>query len=134
MKIKNGLIADESFMPALKYLMGRELTAKQCLEMNQATDELVAHQRVIIRSKYQIMEKYSAKDDEGKMKTQENGDVIFPNNDAREACVKDILEIMNEEYDVELSSKIVIYEDEPLRPDYYNLIKDMVEIRERPKA
>jgi hypothetical protein len=133
MKIKNGYIADDEFMNALSYLLKRELTAKQCLEMNQAQDELIAHQRVIVRSKYQIMEKHAKKDEEGKMVTQENGDVVFPSEEARQECVKEILEIMNEEYDVDLSSKIVIYEDEPLRPSYYNLIKDLVEIKERPK-
>lgn len=134
MKIKNGFIVDDEFMPALSYILKREMTAKQCLEMNQAVDELTAHQKVIARSKYQIMEKHSKKDEEGKMMTEENGDVIFPDEETRQKCLKEILEIMNEEYDVDLSSKIVVYEDEPFRPSYYNVIKDLVDIKERSKS
>lgn len=133
MKIKNGFLLDPNFIPAFEYLQKKELTAKQCIEMNQIAEELSVQFRVLQKSKYQLMEQYSAKDENKKMRTEENGDVIFPDSVTKVKCQKEIIDLMNEEYDVPLTTKIKVYEDETMTPVYYNLIKDLVDIVPRPK-
>jgi hypothetical protein len=134
MNIKNGYIAEPAFKAAFQTLFSRPVTAKQCLELNQASDELDAHLRVILKSKYQIMEKYAKKNEDGKMITEDNGNVVFPDDATKLKCSEEVMEIMNEVYDIPLSSKIIVYEDETLLPLHYSLLKDIIEIKERPKA
>jgi len=134
MKIKNGFIADPNFKVAFQSLFSRPVTAKQCLELNQAADELDAHLRVILKSKFQIMEKYAKKDETGKMITEINGDVVFPDADTKAKCAEEVMEILNEEYDIPLTSKVVVYDDEILLPVHYSLLRDLLDIKERPKA
>jgi len=133
MKIKNGFIADPNFKVAFQSLFSRPVTAKQCLELNQSADELDTHLIIILKSKFQIMEKYGKKDESGKLMTEANGDVIFPNAEVKEKCSKEVMEILNEEYDIPLTSKIVVFEDEILLPIHYNLLRDLIEIKKRPK-
>lgn len=134
MKIRNGFIADPNFKVAFQSLFSKPVTAKQCLELNQAADELDAHLRVILKAKFQIMEKYASKDEAGKMKTEDNGEVIFPNEEVKTKCAGEVMEILNEEYDIPLTSKVVVYDDEILLPVHYSLLRDLIEIKERPKA
>lgn len=135
MKIKNGLLMEEDFMPAFEELLLKDLPAKQCLELAEALDDIAKKAMAVQRARRAIVEKYAQKGEDGQIKSRkDNPDKIdFGTKENEEKCAKEIVDLFNEEYDVPLSSKVTIKSSDVSTGRKMLLLRDIVEIEEPDK-
>jgi hypothetical protein len=133
MKIKNVDILSNDFLPAFERLMYRQMPAKQCLELAQCLDELTSHQNITRKARTVIIEKYAVKDKSNKVVSDGLGNAVFPNDKAMQKCMAELKEIDDDTVEINLTSKITIYDDEHVVPMHIKVLRDVISITPRPK-
>lgn len=132
MEIKNYKIIQDNFIPAVEWLLVREMPAKKCLELSAAYDELVTQANTLQRAKSAIIIRHATKDNNlENVKHDEKGEIIFPSSKAEEDCKREINEIMNESFEVAITGRIKIYDDEKVTAQRLGLLSDIVDVVER---
>jgi hypothetical protein len=129
-KLQNGLVIMPQFMESFNKLMGMEMSAKQCLELSTAQEEIVSQVTIVNRSKKVILEKYCLKNEEGNPILDE-GNATFETLEVQEKCLGDIAEVMNEFFELHVENKVVVDEDTKMTPQDFTLLKDLIEIKEK---
>lgn len=128
MIIKNRTIVKEGFIEALTKLMNVEMPAKQCLEVSRSIEELIGQLNIILRAQKSIANKYCLKDVDGNPICNEKGEITFESEEIKNKYIKEMTEILDEEIDISLSSKIKIKGDTKLTPLIYKLLEDIIEV------
>ena len=129
MLIKNLQIINDEFIPAFTGLLKLKMPAKQCLEVSSCIDDLIAQHQVIMRARKALVDKYCSKDAEGKV-THKDGLVLFDSEELKKKCTEEIREILLEDIDLALSSKIRVSAQEIMTPLQIKLLQDIIEIDE----
>lgn len=130
MLIKNSLILNNDFLEAFTGLMGMKMAAKQCLEVSSCIEDIMAQHQIIIRARRAVVDKYCSKDEDGKPRADEFGNILFDSNELQETCGQELKEIYDEEVDLALSKKIKISASELMTPLQMRLLKDVIEVEE----
>jgi len=134
MKLKNGIVIEDDFLLTFQELLNKDMPAKQCLELSTCLDELISHINVVRRTKRALIEKYAKKNKDGEILSDEDGAILFDDDEKRQKCLSEINEIMNESIDISLSEPVKIYADEIMTPKKVRLLKDVIEIVEREQS
>jgi len=129
-KLQNGLVVIPQFMGSFNKLMNMEMSAKQCLQLSTAQEEIASQITIVNRSKKVILEKYCAKNEKGELVTTEEGDATFETPEEQKKCISDIAEIMNEFFELHFEDKILVDESTKMTPQDFTLLKDLIEIKE----
>jgi len=129
MEVKNFLLVSEKFLPAFEKLLRKEIPAKTCLQLSAAYDEIVSQITVVQRTRKAIAEKYAAKNEDGTVKIDELGNVVFPDDETKTKALKEIDEILNESLELALN-KVVLNPEDKMTTEEYIMLRDIVEIPE----
>lgn len=133
MKIKNGLMMQEDFIPAYQDLLKRDILVKECLELNKCLQDFGGHIKALQSTRKNIIEKYAVKDEDGAPKTNDKGEALFKDVESAQACIKEMMELSDDTFEAKITNKIKIYDDEIFTGRKLALLEDIVEVVERPK-
>lgn len=135
MKIKNAILLEEEFMKAFGELLQKEMPIKKCLEISECIESMEERVNVINRTRRAIVEKYAVKDENGKIKIQDGTQekIDFGSAEKEAQCMREIGELMNEDYELPLSEKIKIKSSEVSTPKKIYLLRNLIEVIEDPK-
>ena len=134
-QIRNKVILKPEFVHAVQNLLQtRRMPAKTTIEVNTAIDELASHNETLKRSRRDIVLRYCVRDEDENPKVDENGNYVFPEDEAKQACGKDLMDIENESITLQMTEPVVIYDDEEIAPIELRLLGGLVEVRERSKV
>lgn len=128
MKLKNGLIANDNFISAFQKFFHYDMTAKQCLEFSASLDEVTSQYSILKRAQRVIVEKYCLKNEDGSIKYDEQENVLFPSKEEEGKCKKEINEILKDEFEIPLSSKIKVKAEDKFQPLEIRMLRDIIEI------
>ena len=127
MKLLNGIINSPELPAALSGLMKREISVKQCVELSSMVEMLNMQKSIIERTRMTIIEKHAMKKDDDNIVLQEDGRTpAFPDEEAQIRCQEEVKELMAESFDIPLSSKIPVKEDDKMTLQDYNVLKDII--------
>ena len=129
MKIKNGLIISPEFSSAIQKLLKKEIPVSLCLEISTMIEEIDTQIKIVNRARQAVLEKYTKKDEKGKYVVDDNGNAVFENENIKVKCLNELSDILNEEFDVALTSKIPLTKEDKMTPQEYILLKDLIEIK-----
>jgi hypothetical protein len=129
MKIKNGLVISPEFTSAIQKLLKKEIPISLCLEISTMIEEIETQIKIVNRTRQAVLEKYTKKDVEGKFVTDEKGNAEFDNDDVKNKCLTELATILNEDFDVSLSTKIPLSKEDKMTPQEFILLKDLIEIQ-----
>jgi len=133
-KIKNRFIMKPEFGAAVQSLLQtRRMPAKTTIEINTAIDELASHGETLKKSRADIVLRYAAKDDQGKVKIDGNGNYVFPDDEAKKECGRALHEVEEEYITLQVTEPATIYDDEEIAPIELRLLGGLVQVKERPK-
>jgi len=128
-KIKNGVLSSPEFAPAFqKIVVGVQMTARQCLEVSTILEEVHKQARIVDRTRQMIIEKYSSKNEAGKVITNEKGDAQFSSNEDKNSCIGELNQLMDEDFTLQISKKIEIPEDFKMIPQEFMLLSDLLDL------
>lgn len=126
MLIGNFLVLEDDFIVYLSDLMKRDMTVKQCLEMSQSVSAIMEQKRVLERAKLAFAEQYGKK---------ENGQIVlkdqilqFDDDTKRDLFMAKFKEMLEATFEIPLSSKIKVYEDEISTPQKIFLLQSIIDI------
>lgn len=134
LKIKNVNVLHNDFLPAFEKLMYRQMPAKQCLELSMSLEELTSHQAVARKARVAILTKHGKKNPDGTVMADTNGNAIFPDLAAQNACMAELAEIDQDTIEIPLTDKITVYEDEDFIPVQMYMLRSVIDVKPRPKA
>jgi len=132
-KIKNAVLRKTQFLVAVERLLqSRSMPARTCIEINRLIDEVATHLEILNKARRDVTLRYCVRDEKNGIKVIDNK-VVFPNDDAREACAKELEDLDNEFFTAELTEPVTIYDDETITPIDLRLMGHVVQVKERPK-
>ena len=130
MEIKNFLMMNNNFMPAFERLLKKEITAKSCLQLSTAYDEIVTQITVIDRTRQAIAHRYAKRTEDGSISLDAENAIEFDNEDSRLKALCQIDEILNETLEVDLD-QVVLKPDECMTTEDFILLKYIVKVADR---
>jgi hypothetical protein len=134
-KIKNSIIINPAFGSAIQnILQTRRMPARTTLEINRVIDEIATQIDLLKKSRTDIAKRYANLDNKGNPVVDANSNYVFPSDEKKLECRRALDELEAEYITVEVSSPVVLYDDENIAPLELRLLGGLVEVKERPKA
>ena len=133
MQIKNAYVMEPDFIPAFDELLKKPLPAKQCLEMITSSELITAEYNRLMKAQLLVLEQYCVKKEGGTLKFDANGNIVFKDAESEKMGTKEVLDLKSGIFEIPLTNKVKIYDDDIITARKIFLLKDLIEIVEREK-
>ena len=126
MLIRNGFVTNPDFLDAFNGLMKREMPIWQCLEMSKSVEEILKQVSIVDRAKLAIADQYGKKENGQLVIIDKN--VVFDDDNKKNICLAKVQELLEETFEISLTSKVKVPRDETFTPYKFALLQDVIEI------
>lgn len=128
MKIKNLTAMNPMFVPALDKLIKKDLPVKTCFSLAKMVKEINDNLEIIDKAKLAIVDKYAQKDEDGKIRFQDNGQPLFNSDEDKKKFLEDLKDLAEQEFDISVETKIPLPSDIKMSVDEILAIEHIVEL------
>jgi hypothetical protein len=134
MQIKISYVMEPDFIPAFDELLKKPMPAKQCLEMITSSEKITEEYNRLMKAQLLVLQQYCVMKDDGTLKFDDKGNVVFKDKESETAGNKEVADLKSGTIEIPLTNKVKVYDDDVSTPRKIFLLKDLIEIVERPAA
>lgn len=130
MKLKNIIVMSPSFVHSMEKLIKKELPVKDCFALAKVTKEINEILSVIDSAKKAIVDRFAEKDENGKLKFEEDGRPVFKTEEDKKIFLDELKKLGEEEFDISLKKKIQLPDSITMTVDEIIALEEIVDFSE----
>jgi hypothetical protein len=132
MKISNLQILNPQFVPALDKLLKKEMPLSTCEELAKAILDIEQKAVLLQKVRTAMVDKYLEKDPNGKPVIIDGNKPKYKSDEAQKQFMGELNELIRGDFEVTLTKKIDLSEEDIMPAQEYILIRDFVNLIKKP--